>query len=262
MADEWPLRTSLELRALPSVVPRARLHARQVLWEWGLTGLSENAELLISELLTNAVRASRLTTTASVVRLWLFSDTTKALMLVWDANPKAPIRMNVTEDAERGRGLLLVETISDRWGWYVPLGMGGKMVWALCSVLYMTEKCYYQQRWKDWERRGCSSRRGMRKDTVQLGKAELRRVIGKPRRREAEQPLESLAAYCQVEPEDAGPVKLGRGAGAGIVLGDNGRERVPPVRGLVRVVAVRSLIAASRSRMTEAPWEPCPRSYA
>jgi len=35
MADEWPLRSYLELGALPSAVPCARLHAKQVLWEWG-----------------------------------------------------------------------------------------------------------------------------------------------------------------------------------------------------------------------------------
>ena len=44
MTGDWPLQDSLELGALPGAVPCARLHARQVLWEWGLTRLSENAE--------------------------------------------------------------------------------------------------------------------------------------------------------------------------------------------------------------------------
>jgi hypothetical protein len=34
-ASDWPLRSYLELAALPGAVPCARLHARQVLWEWG-----------------------------------------------------------------------------------------------------------------------------------------------------------------------------------------------------------------------------------
>jgi hypothetical protein len=34
-AAQWPLRSFLELGALPGAVPYARLHARQVLWEWG-----------------------------------------------------------------------------------------------------------------------------------------------------------------------------------------------------------------------------------
>jgi hypothetical protein len=37
-ADPWPLQSHLELGALPTAVPCARLHARQMLWEWGLPG--------------------------------------------------------------------------------------------------------------------------------------------------------------------------------------------------------------------------------
>ena len=36
----WPLRSSLELGALPAAVPCARLHARQLAWEWGLDSRS------------------------------------------------------------------------------------------------------------------------------------------------------------------------------------------------------------------------------
>jgi len=52
-----PLRSYLELGALPTAVPCARLHARQLVWEWGLDGLAESSELLVSELVTNAVQA-------------------------------------------------------------------------------------------------------------------------------------------------------------------------------------------------------------
>jgi hypothetical protein len=45
MVDEWPLRTSLELSALPSAAGCARFHG-QVLWEWGLTQFNERVELL------------------------------------------------------------------------------------------------------------------------------------------------------------------------------------------------------------------------
>jgi hypothetical protein len=58
MTEEWPLRSHLELGALPGAVPCARLHARQVLWEWGLSQFSENAEMLVAELMTNAIQAS------------------------------------------------------------------------------------------------------------------------------------------------------------------------------------------------------------
>ena len=48
----------LELGALPTAVPCARLHARHLLWEWGLSALVEDTELLTSELITNAVKAT------------------------------------------------------------------------------------------------------------------------------------------------------------------------------------------------------------
>jgi hypothetical protein len=53
------LRSQLELGALASAVPCARLHARQVLWEWGAGELAETAELLVSELVTNGVKAEQ-----------------------------------------------------------------------------------------------------------------------------------------------------------------------------------------------------------
>jgi len=46
---EWPLQDFIELGPLPGAVPCARLHARQLIWEWGLTSLSESVELLVSD---------------------------------------------------------------------------------------------------------------------------------------------------------------------------------------------------------------------
>jgi len=58
-AAGWPRRDYLELGALPTAVPCARLHARLLVREWGLTTLVGNVEILVSELVTNAVHASR-----------------------------------------------------------------------------------------------------------------------------------------------------------------------------------------------------------
>ena len=71
MPRKWPLRDLIEFGALPGAVPCARLHARLVLAEWGLTGLSEQAELVVSELMTNAVAASRSLDWVTPVRLWM-----------------------------------------------------------------------------------------------------------------------------------------------------------------------------------------------
>jgi anti-sigma regulatory factor (Ser/Thr protein kinase) len=130
MDGEWPLRDFIELGALPGAVPCARLHARQLMWEWGFRRFSESVELLVSELVTNAMQATRTMERITPVRLWLLADKTRVLILVWDASPREPARVNISGDAESGRGLLLVETISDRWDWYFPQDTGGKVVWA------------------------------------------------------------------------------------------------------------------------------------
>jgi hypothetical protein len=56
--DGWPLSSYLEFSALPAAVARARLHARNLLWEWGSDWLAAETELLASELVTNAVKAT------------------------------------------------------------------------------------------------------------------------------------------------------------------------------------------------------------
>jgi hypothetical protein len=55
---DWPLRGYLELGALPTAVPCARLHTKNILYEWGMEALADTAELLVSEIATNAVRVS------------------------------------------------------------------------------------------------------------------------------------------------------------------------------------------------------------
>jgi anti-sigma regulatory factor (Ser/Thr protein kinase) len=129
-AAGWPHQTFLELGALPSAVPCARLHSRQVLWEWGLAEFSESAELLVAELATNAMQISRAAMQDDPIRLWLVSDKMQVVILVWDASPLPPVPMDADDDAESGRGLLLVQAVSARWGWHSPPGISGKVVWA------------------------------------------------------------------------------------------------------------------------------------
>jgi anti-sigma regulatory factor (Ser/Thr protein kinase) len=134
ISGPWPLRDTIELGSLPGAVPCARLHARQMLWEWGLTPLSADTELLVSELVTNAVAASRSADPISPILLWLLADQTRVLILVWDASSQPPVpteNSEVNEDAESGRGLLLVQAMSREWDWYLSSGKGGKVVWAL-----------------------------------------------------------------------------------------------------------------------------------
>jgi anti-sigma regulatory factor (Ser/Thr protein kinase) len=134
VTGRWPLRNYLELGAMPGAVPCARLHARQLLWEWGLAAeLGDTAELLLSEIVTNAVKITEADGRDAPVRLWLLADRTRLLVLIWDASPLPPVRMNTSSNVENGRGLLLVETLSTRWGSFTHQH-GGKVVWALAEA--------------------------------------------------------------------------------------------------------------------------------
>jgi anti-sigma regulatory factor (Ser/Thr protein kinase) len=139
----WELRTFLELGALPSAVPCARLHAKQVAWEWQLSHLAEVTELVVSELTTNALRASASLTASRFagkyafgtppVRLWLYSDRERILIQVWDGNDAMPARQDADPSAESGRGLLLVESLAADWGSSRLAKSSGKIVWAVVA---------------------------------------------------------------------------------------------------------------------------------
>jgi anti-sigma regulatory factor (Ser/Thr protein kinase) len=131
--ERWPLRSQLELGALAGAVPCARLHARQLLWEWGLAELAETAELLVSELVTNGVKASQAMEPGLPVRLRLSSDKSEVLIEVWDGNPRPPAPRDAELASEDGRGLFLVATLSERWNWHSSQERGGKVVWAVVA---------------------------------------------------------------------------------------------------------------------------------
>ncbi len=136
----WPQRSYLELGALPTAVPCARLHARHVLWEWGMSGLAQDGELLVSELVTNAVQAAAGHAQAAV-RLRLSGDRTRVLIEVWDADPRPPAPKDLGEygtpdpQEEGGRGLFLVAALSARWDWYPTREPVGKVVWCEMEAL-------------------------------------------------------------------------------------------------------------------------------
>ena len=139
--SDWPFQSYLELGALPSAVPCARLHTKQVLWEWRLQTLIDAVELIVSELVTNGLRASEGLTGsryaghwapgAPPLRLWLHAHQQRIAIQVWDGNDRLPVQQVADLDAESGRGLLLVETLSETWGSYKLQGSSGKVIWAV-----------------------------------------------------------------------------------------------------------------------------------
>ena len=133
MTDPWPLRSSLELGALPTAVPCACVHTQLLLWEWGLNSLAESAELLVSELVTNAVNATA-GPDGQVVSLHLSGNATQVLIEVHDADPRPPgpgdPREPGEENSEARDGVLLVAALSTRWDWYPTEDPPGKVVWC------------------------------------------------------------------------------------------------------------------------------------
>jgi anti-sigma regulatory factor (Ser/Thr protein kinase) len=129
----WPLRAALDLGALPTAPGCARAWAREILWEWQLTGLADTTELIVSELTTNSVLASR-HLNRPAIRLILASDRRQLVIFVRDFHPGIPAPRHASPEEESGRGLLLVESVSDRFGWYRPDdGTPGKVTWAVLS---------------------------------------------------------------------------------------------------------------------------------
>ncbi|MCX5445077.1 SpoIIE family protein phosphatase [Streptomyces nigrescens] len=91
-------------------VARARELARDQLTDWGLQDLVDTTELLVSELVTNALRHGH-----GEIRLRLLLD--RSLVCeVWDADLAQPRRRRARDTDEGGRGLQLVGLLSEGWG--------------------------------------------------------------------------------------------------------------------------------------------------
>ncbi|MEU5347032.1 MULTISPECIES: SpoIIE family protein phosphatase [unclassified Streptomyces] len=114
----------------PRSVGRAREYARAQLLSWDLEPLVDTAELLVSELVTNALRYGE-----GEIRLRLLLDRT-LVCEVWDAGLVQPRRRRARDTDEGGRGLQLVGLLSAGWGsrrtprgktvWFdLPLPNGG-----------------------------------------------------------------------------------------------------------------------------------------
>jgi anti-sigma regulatory factor (Ser/Thr protein kinase) len=127
--QHWPLASSLEFGALATAVPCARLHTHTVLHEWGIGELAADAELIVSELVTNALKASQSLQDTPPFALRLRSDHKHLIIEVWDHSPHEPRPVPAGGDGEGGRGLLVVEALSARWG-YQRTGYSAKVVWA------------------------------------------------------------------------------------------------------------------------------------
>ncbi|MGW5780651.1 ATP-binding SpoIIE family protein phosphatase [Streptomyces sp. NPDC003863] len=112
----------LDLTSDPAAVSGARRFASAKLADWGLEELSFATELVVSELVTNAIRYGR-----SPVQLRLILQDTLTCE-VSDASSTAPHMRRARTFDEGGRGLLLVAQFAGRWG--ARYNREGKVIWA------------------------------------------------------------------------------------------------------------------------------------
>ena len=129
-----PPHAALDLGALPTAPGCARAWTRVILLEWQLAGLSDAGELIVSELATNALLASR-REGAPFFRLVLTRGQGELAILVRDFCHGVPRAGDAGDEDESGRGLQLVQELSARSGWYPPDdGSPGKAVWAVLEA--------------------------------------------------------------------------------------------------------------------------------
>jgi anti-sigma regulatory factor (Ser/Thr protein kinase) len=102
-----------------------RLHGSRV------TTDASAADVIVSELTTNAILTSRLEG-RPFIRLILTLDQGELVILVRDFCPGIPQHRDAGDQDENGRGLFLVQAMSDQSGWYPSDdGTPGKVVWAV-----------------------------------------------------------------------------------------------------------------------------------
>jgi len=133
----------LEFTAQPEAVYDTRRFTEAWLRKWQLEEFIDIAVLIVSELVTNSVKATGLMETAAdgtqiragrsgMVTLRLRLDEASLVVEVQDDAPRAPVRRKAGCLDEDGRGLALVAALARAWG-YRRIS-GGKSVWAEMEI--------------------------------------------------------------------------------------------------------------------------------
>lgn len=151
--SEWTCLPKVAIRT-PGLDPRAIQSARNftvaTLRRWGAADRSGDVAIVVSELLTNALRHAltehALTETScarlrepsqarprGAIRLGLLQPGPCVLCVIADPCRRPPVLKEPDSHAETGRGLRVVDALSDNWG-YTALGELGKAVWAMFST--------------------------------------------------------------------------------------------------------------------------------
>jgi anti-sigma regulatory factor (Ser/Thr protein kinase) len=146
--DDWPRpfdghprpqgdRPLVATRDLPPEVESpgiARNVIKDTLVRWSLGDFYDDAAVVVSELVTNAIRYGLCPGARDSLRLVLVRYERQLVCMVTDPADTAPTMQEPDWIAETGRGLHIIEAMSRAWGW-TPLLGGGKAVWASFSIV-------------------------------------------------------------------------------------------------------------------------------
>jgi anti-sigma regulatory factor (Ser/Thr protein kinase) len=113
---------SWDVPADPAAVGDVRARATRQVQDWGFEELAMTTELIVSELVTNAIRYAE-----GPIRLRLLRDT-RLTCEVADGSSTAPRLRHARSTDEGGRGLFLVAQLAHRWG--ARYTTDGKIIWA------------------------------------------------------------------------------------------------------------------------------------
>jgi anti-sigma regulatory factor (Ser/Thr protein kinase) len=138
---DTPAVTSRSLSPQPEDMRHARQFVREMLTCWGLADLADDAEMIVGELVVNAVRHGLRTAPPRAaaragrgddpgLRLCLLRRNGEIMMAVIDPSNEAPQPRQAGWTGESGRGLQIIGALSHLWGWS-PLEGNGKAVWAV-----------------------------------------------------------------------------------------------------------------------------------
>ncbi len=136
MPSDWwdsPAVAACSLGAGAQSARAARKFTRNTLKEWGLASLADDAEAIVGEFVANAVsHAARCARSGSgqPLGLRLLRRTGEVMCAVLDPSDAAPVLRMPDRTDEEGRGLQMVDALSDVWGWS-PVTGRGKAVWAI-----------------------------------------------------------------------------------------------------------------------------------
>jgi anti-sigma regulatory factor (Ser/Thr protein kinase) len=136
----WPRYARVATRSpepVASSIAAARTFTFRVLRRWEVDDYADDVTAVVSELLANALRhalpragAAAVGAAPRPIRLGLLDPGWCLLCAVADPNPLAPVRRQPDWLEESGRGLQVVTSLSDQWGFCVAPDLQGKVVWA------------------------------------------------------------------------------------------------------------------------------------